>query len=227
MPGEPRLRAIRSPSAGGEVNNFDHYLSGAAFYTKKPIRGSLRGPSLVYANVLGLLKPRRDKQERPRRHVFGCKRNVPFNCMLHLHMHHFVGVVTTLRCAPARRRQTTLRADAPLCKLACGDTTAAPRLIRSPRPFLLKAIFYIVSSFLCLGQGTNVAFRGQNKAPLWGDCSHTEEEGGGEGTKTCPANLSKRIKGRSAECKCSADLVYSCRISISNTVISAEALSEC
>lgn len=88
---EPRLRAIRSPSAGGEVNDSDNYLSGAEFYTKKPIRKSLRGPSLVYANVLGLLKPRRDKQESPRRHEFGCKRNVPFNCMLHLHMHHFAG----------------------------------------------------------------------------------------------------------------------------------------
>lgn len=88
---EPRLRAIRSPSAGGEVNDSDNYLSGAEFYTKKPIRKSLRGPSLVYANVLALLKPRRDKQESPRRHEFGCKRNVPFNCMLHLHMHHFAG----------------------------------------------------------------------------------------------------------------------------------------
>lgn len=81
-------------------------------------------------------------------------------------MHHFAGVLTTLKRAPARRRQTALHTDAPLCKLACDDTTTARRLIRSPWRILLKAIFYIVSSYLCLGQGTNVAFRGQNKASL-------------------------------------------------------------
>lgn len=163
---EPRPRAGGSPSAGGKLSHSNNYLSGAEFYTKKPIRRSLQGPSLVYTNVLRLLKPRRDRQESPRCHVFRCKRNVPFNCMLHLHMHHFAGMVTTLRHVPARRRQTALHGDTALCKSACGDATTVHCLIRSPWPILLKAIFYIVSSYLCLGQGTNVAFRGQNKASL-------------------------------------------------------------
>lgn len=124
-----------------ELGHSDNYLSGGEFYTKKPIRKSLWGPSLVYANVLRLLKPQRDKLESPWRHVFRCKRNGPFNCMLHLHMHHFAGMATTLRRAPTRRRQTALRGNASLCKSARGDTTTARHLIRSQWPILLKAIF--------------------------------------------------------------------------------------
>lgn len=62
---KPQPRAGGSPSAAGELSHYDNYLSGAEFYSKQPIRKSLLGPSLVYTNVLRLLKPRRDKQKSP------------------------------------------------------------------------------------------------------------------------------------------------------------------